>query len=68
MDTTNSIFKQFKKARKEKQYSQTRLSNESGVNRSTIWRFERGGDIKMSTFLSMISVVGCRLIIIDKDQ
>lgn len=53
-----------------KGYNQTRWSAESGhaLNGQTVLRILQKGDCRVSTFLSLLEVVGCELVIKENEQ
>ena len=62
------INEQFKQCRKEKGINQSKLSQLSGIARSTIWRFETGKhEIKVSSFEKLVNAIGYKIILIDKN-
>jgi transcriptional regulator with XRE-family HTH domain len=62
-----SLEKYFKRYRKSKNITQTKLSELSGISRATIWRFESGKhEISISSFNDMVKALGGEIVIIDK--
>lgn len=56
---TNMINEKFKAIRKRKGITQTKLSKDTGIGRSTIWRFESNKcDIKLSTLNILVQYIG----------
>jgi DNA-binding XRE family transcriptional regulator len=57
------LYEQFRALRKRQKISQETLSEKTGIHRSTIVRFEKGGGIKYGTFLKLVIGIGANLII-----
>ncbi|MCW7541918.1 helix-turn-helix domain-containing protein [Aquabacterium sp. A7-Y] len=48
-----------RKLRKVKRVPASRLADISGKSRDTLHRLERGEDVSLSTFLAVLSALGC---------
>ena len=68
MDTT-SLGSKFRRLRKLQRITQTSIERNTGINRATIYRFEKGSNgIKMGTLLRLLDTINAKLLIIDKES
>ena len=58
-ETNMKIAKRIKQLRKNKRMSQTMLAEKSGVSFGTIKRFEKKGEISLSSLIKLASVLKC---------
>ena len=67
---SKNLIEQARKIATAKGFNQTRWSAESGhaLNGQTVLRILKNGDCRVSTLISLLDVVGCRLVIMDDDS
>lgn len=58
---TSSLVERVKERRKEKGLTQSELARLSGVSYSSIKRFERMGEISLSSLIKISNAIGCLL-------
>ena len=67
---SRNLIEQARKIATGKGYNQTRWSAESGhaLNGQTVFRILRKGDCRVSTLISLLDVIGCKLEIKEDDN
>lgn len=58
-DINKDVAKRVRDRRKEKKWSQVELSKRSGVSLGSLKRFERTGEISLSSLVKIAFAIGC---------